>query len=278
MSPGDDLPIDVGPLRESLLRDGRLVEWEHHETIDSTNRRAALLGRDGLAGPMLVTAEHQSAGRGRQGRVWESPANRNFYGSFVLRPDVAQADLAPITLVAALAVADAIRAMGFAEAAIKWPNDLLLGGRKVAGILTELDNLADGGFFVVVGIGVNLNLWEEDFPPELRAKAGSLAWHGGRPVDRSAFVEGLTQSFLDRIRAFEQQGFAGLRGEYEQRHALQGKEVRVDGGEGCSGRVLGVDDAGALLLATAQGQRAIHAGEVTLAGNYEALADGVSRN
>jgi hypothetical protein len=108
----DDLPLDVGPLRERLVRDGRLVHWEHHETIDSTNRRAAVVGREGLAGPVLVTAEHQSAGRGRQGRVWESPAHRNFYGSFVLCPKVAQAELAPITLVAALAVSDAIAGIG----------------------------------------------------------------------------------------------------------------------------------------------------------------------
>jgi BirA family biotin operon repressor/biotin-[acetyl-CoA-carboxylase] ligase len=267
-----DLPIDVGPLRERLLRDGRLVEWEHHETLDSTNQRAATRAREGLLGPALITAEHQSAGRGRQGRTWESPAHRNFYGSFVLRPKVEQSHLAPITLVAALAVSDAIVAAGFPEVDIKWPNDLLLGGRKVAGILTELDTEASGEFFVVVGIGVNLNLREEDFPPELRSKAGSLAWHGGHPVDRSAFVEGLTQAFLDRVGQFEKLGFVALRPDYEKRHALQGREVRVDGGEGCEGRVLGVDDAGALLLATAQGPRAIHAGEVSLSGAYASLA------
>jgi BirA family biotin operon repressor/biotin-[acetyl-CoA-carboxylase] ligase len=274
----DDLPLDVGPLRERLVRDGRLVDWEHHETIDSTNRRAAVVGREGIAGPVLVTAEHQSAGRGRQGRVWESPAHRNFYGSFVLCPKVAQAELAPITLVAALAVSDAIAGIGLSDAAIKWPNDVLLGGRKVAGILTELDSSANGEFCVVVGIGVNLNLQEGDFPPELRSKAGSLAWHGGRSVDRSDFVDSLTQAFLGRVHAFEQQGFAGLRADYEQRHALQGEVVRVDGGEGCTGRVLGVDDAGALLLATAQGQQAIHAGEVTLASSYETLGGAVSKN
>lgn len=272
MNSGGDLPIEVGPLRERLLGDGRLVEWEHHDTIDSTNQRAATRGREGLAGPALFTAEHQSAGRGRQGRVWESPANRNFYGSFMLQPKVEQAHLAPITLVTALAVADAIASAGFPDAAIKWPNDILLGGRKVAGILTELDTAANGNNFVVVGIGVNLNLREEDFPPELRSKAGSLAWHGGHPVDRSAFVEALAQAFLDRVDQFEKLGFAALRPDYEKRHVLQGREVRVDGGEGSEGRVLGVDDAGALLLATAQGPRAIHAGEVSLSGAYDSLA------
>jgi len=255
LNSGGDLPIEVGPLRERLLGDGRLVEWEHHDTIDSTNQRAATRGREGLAGPALFTAEHQSAGR-----------------AFMLQPKVEQAHLAPITLVTALAVADAIASAGFPDAAIKWPNDILLGGRKVAGILTELDTAANGNNFVVVGIGVNLNLREEDFPPELRSKAGSLAWHGGHPVDRSAFVEALAQAFLDRVDQFEKLGFAALRPDYEKRHVLQGREVRVDGGEGSEGRVLGVDDAGALLLATAQGPRAIHAGEVSLSGAYDSLA------
>lgn len=276
MSGADDLPIDVGALRERLLSDGHLAAWEHHETIDSTNQRAAALGREGLSGPALITAEHQSAGRGRQGRVWESPAYRNFCGSFVLQPKVDQAHLAPITLVAALAVSDAIAGAGCPDVRIKWPNDLLLGSRKVAGILTELDTSRGGDFFVVVGIGVNLNLGETDFPAELRSKAGSLAWHGGHPIDRSAFVEGLTDAFFDRISLFEREGFAALRPDYEIRHALQGREVRVDGGEGYEGRVVGVDDAGALLLATAQGPRAVHAGEVSLSGSYESLSNGVS--
>ena len=262
------LPIGVDALRQQLVEESVLQAWEHHDTIDSTNRRAAVLGREGAAGVSLVTAECQSAGRGRQGRVWESPARRNFYGSFVLRPKVAQANLAPITLVAALAVAEALATMGVADAQIKWPNDVLLQGRKVAGILTELDHDVAGGFFVVVGIGVNLNLTTAEFPPELRDKATSVAEHSGAVVDRTAFVAALARCLVSEMSRFEQRGFAGMREAYESRHVLQGQEVRVTGGESLTGRVLGIDEGGALLLSTARGPRAVHAGEVSLASTY----------
>lgn len=260
--------FDPAALRARCVGKGALAEFEHHERIDSTNRRAAELGREGATAPVLVLAEEQTAGRGRQGRSWESPRSENFYGSFLLRPDIPAARIPPLTLVAALAVRDAIDAVGVAQAGIKWPNDLLLGGRKTAGILTEMEIGADGVAFVVVGIGVNLNLAPGEIPPELREKATSLAIESGQAVDRAAFAEALCRSLLARMARFEREGFEPFLSEYEQHHILAGQEVEIVGGEGGRGRVVGVDAGGALLLDTATGRRALHAGEVSLSTAY----------
>jgi BirA family biotin operon repressor/biotin-[acetyl-CoA-carboxylase] ligase len=267
----DAAPIDVAALRTALVDPGVLASVEHHETIASTNLRAAELGREGAAALALVLAEHQSAGRGRQGRVWESPARRNFYGSLLLRPELAPASVPPITLVAAVAVTDSIRACGVAGAGIKWPNDVLFAGRKVAGVLTEMEAGPAGVAFVVVGIGVNLNLQPEEIAPELVGRATSLAIESGRPVDRTRFAESLAVAFERRLAMFLRGGFAALRADYEALHILQGRDVEAQGGVSLRGRVVGVDDTGALLLETAQGREAVHAGEVTLTGSYDTL-------
>lgn len=267
-----DLPIDATALRAALVESGVLASVEHHETIDSTNLRAAELGRAGAPPMGLVVAEFQSAGRGRQGRVWESPARRNFYGSFLLRPDLEPAAVPPITLAAGLAVVDATLACGVIGAGIKWPNDVLIAGRKVAGILTEMEAGPSGVAFVVVGIGVNLNLRPEEIPPELVGRATSLAIESDQEVDRTRFVECLARALQSRLTAFRHDGFAALRAEYEALHILQGREVEVAGGATLRGRVAGVADNGALLVETAHGRVAVHAGEVTLAGNYKSLS------
>lgn len=260
--------LDLATLRRGCVREGGLADLEHHASIDSTNRRAAELGRAGARAPLLVLADEQTAGRGRQGRTWESPRSENFYGSFLLRPDVAPARIPPLTLVAALAVRDAIEEMAVPGASIKWPNDLLLDGRKTAGILTEMESAASGVAFVVIGIGVNLNLQAEEIPAELADKATSLAIASGRPVDRAAFVAALSNHLLRRLPAFVTDGFEPFRGEYEAHHALGGREVEVAGSGGERGRVVGVDADGALVLETSAGRRAVHAGEVSLATAY----------
>lgn len=261
--------IRVEELRSSFVADGMLAGIEHHETIDSTNLRAAKLGREGVAAPTLVLAEHQSAGRGRQGRSWDSPPRRNFYGSFLLRPKVAPADVPPMTLVAAIAVAEAIEALEVPGAGIKWPNDIVLGGKKAAGILTEMETDPEGVAFVVVGIGVNLNLREDEVSPELRGKATSLRMVSGSSLDRTRFVAELVQTLAARLEVFDRAGFAALRDDYESRHVLDGEEVEVQGGSTLRGRVVGVDERGALLLRTQEGIEAVHAGEVSLSQMYK---------
>ena len=216
---------------------------EHHETIGSTNARARELAEAGAAHGTLVTAGEQTAGRGRQGRTWTTPPGRALLMSLVLRaPD------RMLPLAAAVAVAETAGP----EAMIKWPNDVLLDGRKVAGILAEA-RPQDG--WAVLGMGINVALRPDDFPEELRASAGSL---GLEPRDVEVFLERLLAT-LERTLALEP---AALLDAWRARDALYGREVAWADGTGRAG---GIDGDGRLVVALPDGGRtALEAGEVHL--------------
>jgi BirA family biotin operon repressor/biotin-[acetyl-CoA-carboxylase] ligase len=243
----------------------------HRETIDSTNRLAAELARGGAAEGTVVLAEQQTAGRGRLGRSWVSPARLNLYASLILRPAIPPLEVPRLTLVAGLAVAQAIRETAALPAEIKWPNDVLLGGHKVAGVLTELEAETERVRFVIVGIGVNLNASRTDFPPGLQRKATSLALAGGAPVDRAAFTGRLLGALETLYATFLRGGFAALRARYEELHCLSGRSVKIDGRPPVAGVVRGVDDGGALLVESGGAVQRVISGEVTLRGAYRAL-------
>jgi BirA family biotin operon repressor/biotin-[acetyl-CoA-carboxylase] ligase len=253
--------------RRKTLR-GAIV---HRDTIDSTNRLAAELARDGAAEGTVVVAEQQTAGRGRLGRSWVSPARLNLYASIVLRPAMPPLEVPRLTLVAGIAVAQAIAESAALAPEIKWPNDVLLGGKKVAGVLTELEAEAERVRFVIVGIGVNLNASRADFPAELQSKATSVALASGAPVDRAAFAGRLLSALDDLYTTFLRGGFAALRPRYEERHCLTGRRVKIDGKPAIAGVVRGVDDGGALLVESAHGVQRVISGEVTLQRAYRAL-------
>src|SRR5581483_105763 len=179
------VPDRLGPaeLAPHLTGRWRRIEWRAE--IDSTQRLARDLARAGAEEGTCVVAEAQSAGRGRLGRTWHSPPGTNLYCSVVLRPP-----LAPAAVPAAVAETTTL------SAEIKWPNDVLVGGRKVAGILTELEAELERVRFVIVGIGVNLNTTA--FPAELAERATSLALASGRPVDRAAFTGRLLAALEER--------------------------------------------------------------------------------
>ena len=237
------------------------------EELDSTQRLARELARADVEEGTTVIAERQTAGRGRLGRQWHSPPGLNCYCSVVLRPSLPPGAVPSLALIAGLAVVDAVRGATGLAGALKWPNDVLLDGRKVAGVLTEMEAEVERVRFVIAGIGVNVNATA--FPPELAAKATSLRLAAGRPVDRAAFTAGLLAALEGRYRRFLAAGFAAMRSEWEACSALTGKEVRVTAPEGeVAGQVLGVDDDGALRLAGPRGEVRVVAGEVTLAGGY----------
>jgi BirA family biotin operon repressor/biotin-[acetyl-CoA-carboxylase] ligase len=259
------VPDRLGPaeLAPYLTGSWRRIEWRAE--LDSTQRLARELAHAGAAEGTAVIAEQQTAGRGRLGRQWHSPAGTNLYCSVVLRPAVALAAVPPLALVAGLAVADAVRETTGLAAALKWPNDVQIAGRKVAGILMELDAEVERVHVVVAGIGVNLNL--AGFPDDLADTATSLRLATGGPVDRAAFTGRLLGALEERYRRFLAGGFAVMRSEWEACSALTGKEVRVTAPEGeVAGRVLGVDDDGALRLAGPRGEVRVVAGEVSLRG------------
>lgn len=249
------------------LTTGRIGRVVHHfDSIDSTNRRAMALARAGAAEGEVVIAESQTAGRGRLGRSFFSPPGVSFYGSMILRPSIPPGRAPQITLVAGLAVAQAIEKHAGVRPGLKWPNDAWLGDRKVAGILTEMESEADRVLHVVCGPGINLNTPPEAFPEELRSIATSVLAVTGRRIDRPAFAADLFGFFECLYDEFLEAGLGALRERWDSYSMLAGRRVVVDGaGVPLEGEVLGIDDDGALRLRAESGEvtRAI-AGDVTI--------------
>lgn len=256
---------ELGPHFTGTWRD---IEW--YDTIESTQVRARAWARDGAPEGATVIAETQTAGRGRLGRQWHSPPGVNLYCSIILRPTLPPTRVPQLALVAGLAVADAAHATTGLAVRIKWPNDVVIGDRKLAGILLEMEAEMDRVDFVVAGIGVNVNLPADAFPDDLRARATSLSSALGAPVDRAVFTARLLADLEARYRAFLMHGFGGLRAEWEARASLTERTVTVAGPDGAlTGRVVGVDDDGALRLDVQGRTERVVAGEVTLAaGGY----------
>jgi BirA family biotin operon repressor/biotin-[acetyl-CoA-carboxylase] ligase len=263
-------PLSVDDLRRACvaLRFGR--EIRYFESVISTNTVAHQLAIDGAAEGTVVIAETQSQGRGRRGRTWASPAYRNLYLSLVLRPPIPVASAPQVGLVAGLAVAETAREWA-AAVAIKWPNDVLVGGRKAAGVLTEMEAEDDRVRFVVLGVGVNLNSTPEDFPAELHDKAISLCSAADAPVDRVRFAGRLLSQLEQRYDLFLRAGFAAIRPLWEGLSCLTGRYVQIEGaGEHCAGVVSGLDGEGALRLRQPGGQEIrVVTGDVTVIGGYE---------
>jgi len=257
--------ISLGLETRWLARDIR-----YFESVDSTNRVALELARGGAPHGTTVVAEGQTAGRGRLGRSFFSPPYRNLYTSIVLRPRLATAQAPTWILAAAVAVAQAIEGSiedpGSVE--IKWPNDVLLGGLKTSGILMELGAEASRVAFLVLGIGVNLNVDRSEFPEEFRRLATSLSAHAGHPIDRSAFTRRLYNRLESTLDACAQEGFGAVRPAFEARFRMAGRRVRVhelDGSE-LAGTVVGIDADGALRVRRDDGEELrVVAGDVTIA-------------
>jgi BirA family biotin operon repressor/biotin-[acetyl-CoA-carboxylase] ligase len=239
--------------------------------VDSTNRVADALARAGAPEGTLVVADSQTAGRGRLGRSWFSPPGKSLFLSLLLRPEI-RADAAHgYVFAAAVAVADAAAAWlpPGVRVEIKWPNDVLLDGRKASGINLPAQLEGDRVAWLVLGIGVNVNLEPDDFPPELRGLATSLRIAGGRALDRVAFAEALLarlEVLLDRLRA---EGLAPVLDLYRDYFRMRGSRVRV-GGPGIAREIEGIADGlaedGALVVSTPSGRERVLAGDVRLVG------------
>ena len=240
-------------------------------TTASTNDLAAEAARADAPEGTTVVADAQTAGRGRMGRTWQSEPGRNLYMSVLLRPALGPGQAPQLSLLAGVAVAEALEAEGL-EVSIKWPNDVLAGNRKIAGILTEMEAESDQVRSVVVGIGVNLNSRNADFLPDLRAKATSVFIETGRRVDRAAFTAGLLARLEDHYRSFTAGGLETLLPHWTRRSCLDGERVRVErAGGSLEGLCMGIDRDGALLVK--EGDGATHrvvAGDVSLEGHYRA--------
>jgi BirA family biotin operon repressor/biotin-[acetyl-CoA-carboxylase] ligase len=235
--------------------------------LDSTSTTARELAAGGAAHGTVVIADAQRAGRGRLGRSWASPAGKNLYLSAVLRSELPAERLAQISLLAGVALCETVREWCPAE--IKWPNDVLAGGRKVVGILAEMDGAASGRI-VVLGIGVNLNAELDDFPAELRDKAGSLRLVTGTPIDRARFTARLLNTLEVRYEQWHHEGFAPIAAAWRSLTPLIGRQIRVqEPGGVVEGAVIDIADDGALRLRLADGrEHRVVAGDVTVIDGY----------
>jgi BirA family biotin operon repressor/biotin-[acetyl-CoA-carboxylase] ligase len=233
---------------------GRLCHYL--PVIASTNATARLLGRQGRAEGSIVLADAQTAGRGQAGKVWISPPERNVYVSILLRPAIAPAQAPLISLMAAVALVDTLRQEG-AAGGIKWPNDVLLQQRKVAGILTEMEISRDAVHFVVVGIGINVNMTQTELERDLgpiALSATSMAVALGREICREGLLAALMESlerWYDRFRA---EGILALHDAWEARSLMRGRRVSARTPEASwKGMAEGIDQAGRLLLRREEG-------------------------
>ena len=237
------------------------VEWEIRwfDQVDSTNAYVREQARFGAPEGLVAVADHQTEGRGRLGRRWESPPGANLLASVLLRPNIDPADLHLCTTVVALAAMDACRVVAGVGTLLKWPNDLLVDGAKVAGILAEAEFAGADLAAVVVGIGINVG-WPG--PPE--AGGTSLEAATGSPVDRRVLLHALLAALSERRAGLEAAaGRRALADEGRRRCATLGQQVRVTlEGEEITGRAVAVDDAGHLVVETPTGSRRLTAGDV----------------
>lgn len=236
---------------------------------DSTNRQARRLAEEGAPHGTLVTADSQSAGRGRRGRNWESPHGVGVWMSFVLRPELAPVKASMLTLVAGMAAVDGIQRASGLPSRIKWPNDAVIEGKKICGILTEMSTEEDSIRYVVVGIGINVNT--EEFPPEIAATATSLKLVLGREFKRAPLIGAVLESFERYYGRFMEYGdMTGLMDEYNEMLANRGRQVRVLEPSGSyEGTALGIDKEGCLLVEREDGTvSAVISGEVSVRGIY----------
>ncbi|EPL07606.1 bifunctional biotin--[acetyl-CoA-carboxylase] ligase/biotin operon repressor BirA [Pseudomonas sp. CF161] len=233
-----------------------------YDSIDSTNAQALRLIERGQPSPFLVLAERQTAGRGRRGRKWVSPFAENLYYSLVLRIEGGMRQLEGLSLVVGLAVMQTLRELGVSSAGLKWPNDVLVGQKKIAGILLELVGDPADVCHVVLGVGINANMRSAD---EVDQEWTSVRLETGKTVDRNELAACLSlvlKSYLDR---HQMSGFSAIQEEWEQNHLWQGRPVSLIAGVNkIDGVVAGIDRQGALRLMVDGAERVYSGGELSL--------------
>lgn len=257
---GDDLVSRVGRVKV-IGRDIRVFR----ET-ESTSDIIEKLARDGVAEGAVVFAESQTRGRGRLGRKWMSPPDKGLWFSVLLRPNCAPQAVTQITIAVSVSLVRAIHLATGIRAEIKWPNDVLIGGKKVAGILTELSAEVDTVKHVVIGIGMDVNLGADEFPPELREIATSLSIVKGAPIDRPSLAAAVLKELDNDYARIRNGQFQAVSEEWEKRCSTLGRNIAVlTGPNRRAGRAESLDADGALLLRTEHGRlERITGGDVSL--------------
>ena len=237
-------------------------------SLDSTNDYGKNLSKTENVHGTLIVADTQTAGKGRRGRVWQSPKGTTISMSLCMEPNLRTENVAGLTLVMALAVAEGIKEVTGAEPRIKWPNDIVLNGKKICGILTELC-FKEGGYAVIIGTGINVNT--DAFPEEIRDIASSLKIETGNEISREKLIASVMKYFEKFYEQYEQtEDFSGLKSQYESMLANKDQEVHVlDPQAPYKGIAKGINDAGNLMVVCEDGEeKCVYSGEVSVRGLY----------
>lgn len=257
-------PLSLLSATEISAAAGKAGSWPAivFDSLDSTNAAALKLVAESRPTPFLVVAERQTAGRGRRGRTWVSPFGENIYYSLVLRIEGGMRQLEGLSLLTGLAVLKTLREAGVQGAGLKWPNDVLVGQRKIAGILLELVGDPADVCHVVIGIGINVNMRTAH---EVDQSWTSLRLETGSLFDRNAVVGNLTRNIEDYLSVHQVTGFEPFRSEWESNHLWQGRAVTLSAGvQAIEGIVLGIDSQGALKLRVGDEEKLFSGGELSL--------------
>lgn len=272
-SRGYRMVVEPDWITQERIRSFLRTDWAANEllilnSVDSTNNEAKRRAEDGAKHGLLVIGEQQTAGKGRRGRVWESPAGTGIFMSLLMRPDFEPSKASMLTLVMALAVHSAIERVAGIHAEIKWPNDIVSNGRKVCGILTEMSAQMDYINHIVIGIGINVH--NEEFPKELSHMATSVFKESGARICRAQLIAETMNCFEYYYAAYlERMDLSLLQAQYDQCLVNRGRQVRVLDPKGSYiGMAEGISPEGELLVETENGLRRVSSGEVSVRGVY----------
>lgn len=261
-------------MTEAEIKSLMHTEWVakevlYFDTIDSTNTKAQELAEKGYPSGTLVVADKQESGKGRRGRSWVSPSGTGIFMTLMIKPDINPNNASMLTLVAALAVAKAITSVTGEEAMIKWPNDIVVNGKKVCGILTEMNAQFDYINNIVVGVGINVH--NESFPEEISQMASSLMIEaGGKRFHRAQIIAETMAYFEQYYDTFlKTQDLSALVREYDELLVNRNKSVRVlDPKEPFDGKAMGITPKGELIVDTWESRKLVSSGEVSVRGIY----------
>ncbi len=261
--------LSYSELKSRIRNNWAGSEIYYYEETGSTNIDAKRLGEEGAAHGTIVVADKQNAGRGRRGRVWQSPAGKDIYFTILLRPSFEPNKASGLTLVMALSVAQAVERKCSLKAGIKWPNDVVLNGKKICGILTEMNMETDYIQHVVIGVGINVNL--DEMPEEISQTATSILREGGEKTARAELLQEVLARFEENYGMYEKElDLSYMLEEYNSYLVNVDKQVKVLDPKGeFEGIARGINASGELLIETPDGKVAeVYAGEVSVRGMY----------
>lgn len=256
-------------LSENTIRWGLETKWlgqtiYHYEQLESTQVQAHQFAKDNAANGTIVIADEQTASKGRMGRGWDSKKGKGIWMSFILRPDILPFQAPQLTLLTATVLASVIKDLTEVDPQIKWPNDILINNKKVAGILTEMQAEQDQVTYIIVGIGINVNHDLDDLPPSLQQKASSIGLETEKDINLLTILQPILETFEEKYETFLANGFSNVKKEWEKFGFKLGHKLEINSqNDRWSGTFIGVAEDGALLARNeAQEVKRIYSAEI----------------